>query len=181
MIRSERLVLRPWREEDRAGFAAIINTPAMMADFGGVKDQAGIDRLFDKRVDDQARHGHSFWAVELHAVGSERGELVGSVGIRVAHDYPGLPVENMRELGWRIAEAHWGRGLAREAAEAAIGWGWASTDTPFLAAWTTAPNTRSWGLMERLGMTRRRDLDCRDPHGSCPDEDLVVYTLDRPR
>ncbi len=175
MIRSERLTLRPWREEDRAGFAAIINTPAMMADFGGVQDRAGIDRLFDKRVDDQARHGHSFWAAELHD-----GELVGSVGIRVAHDYPGLPVEGMRELGWRIAEAHWGKGLAREAAAAAIGWGWANTDAPFLAAWTTAGNVRSWGLMERLGMTRRRDLDCRDPNGSFPDENLIVYSLDRP-
>ena len=175
MIETDRLILRPWREEDRVGFAAIINTPTMMADFGGVKDRAGIDRLFDKRVDDEARHGHSFWAVELHD-----GELVGSVGIRVAHDYPGLPVENMRELGWRIAERHWGSGLAREAAEAAIGWSWVNTDAPFLAAWTTAGNTRSWGLMERLGMARRPDLDCRDPDGSCLDETLIVYTLDRP-
>lgn len=175
MIETARLTLRPWREEDRASFAAIINTPAMMADFGGVKDRAGIDRLFAKRLDDQARHGHCFWAVELRD-----GELVGSVGIRVAHDYPGLPVANMRELGWRIAERHWGSGLAREAAEAAIDWGWANTDAPLLAAWTTPGNVRSWGLMERLGMTGRPDLDFRDPDGSCPDETLVVYTLDRP-
>ncbi|WP_186729120.1 GNAT family N-acetyltransferase [Sphingomonas panacisoli] len=176
MIETARLILRPWREDDRGAFAAIINTPAMMADFGGVKDRAGIDRLFDKRIDDQARNGHSFWAVELHS-----GEIVGSVGIRVAHDYPGLPVEGMRELGWRIAEAHWGTGLAHEAAKAAINWGWANIDTPFLAAWTTAGNTRSWGLMERLGMTRRVDLDCRDPDGSCPDDNLIVYTMDRPQ
>lgn len=175
MIETTRLILRPWREEDRAAFIRIINTPVMMADFGGAKDRAGIDRIFDKRVNDQARGGHSFWAVELHD-----GELVGSVGIRTAYDYPDTPVEGMRELGWRIAEAHWRKGIAREAAEAAIEWGWANTDAPFLAAWTTEANFRSWGLMERLGMTRRCDLGFRDPDGSNPDEDLVVYTLDRP-
>ena len=62
MITTDRLMLRPRREDDRADFAAIINTPAMMADFGGVKDRPGIDKLFDKRIADQARNGHSFWA-----------------------------------------------------------------------------------------------------------------------
>ena len=175
MISTERLILRPWREEDRAGFFAIINTPAMMADFGGVRDQAGADWMFDRRVGDQARNGCSFWAVELHD-----GELVGSVGLRVADDYVGKPVEGMRELGWRVAEAHWGKGFAREAAQASIDWAWANTDAPVIAAWTTAPNVRSWGLMERLGMTRRPDLDFLDLDGSVPDAELIVYTLDRP-
>ncbi len=176
MIETDRLILRPWREADRAAFVRIINTPAMMADFGGVRTAEQMDQLFDKRVDDQARHGHCFWAVELS--GAET--LVGSCGVRVAHDYPDTPVAGMRELGWRIAEAHWRRGYAREAAQAAIGWTWANTDAARLAAWTTPDNYRSWGLMERLGMQRRADLAFIDRDGSNPDVELVVYSLERP-
>jgi len=175
MIETDRLILRPWREEDRAAFVRIINTPALMADFGGVRTAAQIDRLFDKRVADQARHGHSFWAVELR----EEAELIGSCGVRVAHDYPDTPVHRMRELGWRIAETHWRQGYAREAAQAAIAWSWANTDDQRLAAWTTPDNYRSWRLMERLGMTRRGDLGFIDPDGSSPDIELFVYALER--
>jgi RimJ/RimL family protein N-acetyltransferase len=176
MIVTDRLILRPWCEDDRAAFARIINTPAMMADFGGVATAEQTDRRFDKRLADQGRHGHSFWAVDLR----ESGELIGSCGVRVADDYPDTPVDGMRELGWRIAETHWRLGYAREAARAAIGWSWANTDAPHLAAWTTPDNYRSWGLMERLGMVRRPDLGFIDPDGSNPDAELVVYTLERP-
>jgi RimJ/RimL family protein N-acetyltransferase len=176
MIETDRLILRPWREADRVAFARIINTPAMMVDFGGVRTAEQIDRLFDKRVADQERHGHSFWAVELR----KQAELIGSCGVRVAHDYPDTPVEGMRELGWRIAETHWRQGYAREAAQAAIAWSWANTDEQLLAAWTTPDNYRSWGVMERLGMTRRRDLDFVDRDGSSPHVELSVYTLERP-
>jgi len=176
MIETDRLILRPWREGDRAAFVRIINTPAMMADFGGIRTPEQIDRLFDKRVADQARHGHCFWAVDLR----EEMELIGSCGVRVAHDYPDTPVDGMRELGWRIAETHWRQGYAREAARAAIGWSWANTEAQHLAAWTTPDNYRSRGLMERLGMGRRPDLGFIDPDGSNPDTELVVYTLERP-
>jgi RimJ/RimL family protein N-acetyltransferase len=176
MIETARLILRPWREADRAGFVAINNTPQMMEHLGGVQSIDRINAKFDRRVADQARHGHCFWAVLLR----EDEKIVGSCGVRVADDYDGTPVAGVRELGWRVAETHWGKGLAREAAEASIAWAWKNTDAPMLAAWTVEPNIRSWGLMERLGMTRRPDLAFRDPDGSTPDQELVVYTVDRP-
>jgi RimJ/RimL family protein N-acetyltransferase len=177
MIETERLLLRPWREEDRPAFVALNNTPAMMEHLGGVQPVAAIDAKFDRRVEDQARFGHSFWAVALRGSGT----VVGSCGVRFADDYRGYPVGDTYELGWRIAEEHWGCGMAREAASAAIGWTWAHTDAGFVAAWTIDANTRSWGLMERLGMTRRDELAFRYPHDGEPHQDLIVYTLDRPQ
>lgn len=43
-------------------------------------------------------------------------------------------------------------------------------------------NTRSWGLMERLGMRRRADLDFRHPDyaASAPFGAMIVYAMDRP-
>jgi len=180
MIETARLRLRPWTVADRPAFDAAFNTEPMMRHLGGIRSPEKMDAMFERRLSDQARFGHSYWAAQLR----DTGELVGSVGIRIASDYgPEAPVAGMPEIGWRIAEPHWGRGYAREAAEASIAWGWANLDAPAIGAWTTQPNRQSWGLMERLGMTRRADLDFRhhgypagDPVGA-----MIVYLLERPR
>lgn len=178
MIETARLRLRPWAAEDRPAFEVLVNTPAMMARLGGLKTAAGIDAMFEKRLKDHAGHGCTYWATELR----DTGELIGSCGIRIASNYgASAPVAGMPEIGWRVSEAHWGRGYAREAAEASIAWGWANLDAPAIGAWTTIENSASWGLMERLGMARRADLDFR--LDGYPDDDpvgaMIVYLLER--
>lgn len=178
MIETERLVLRPWREADKPAFAAIINMPAMMAHFGGVKPRAEIDPLIDQQMASQARDGCSMWAVETRADGA----LAGICGVRWQTLYPGTPVFGELEAGWRIAERWWGQGVAREAAAASLAWAWANTDAPRVAAWTSRANVRSWGLMERLGMGRVSTLDFHHPRVAAddPEGDMIVYAIDRP-
>lgn len=178
MIATARLRLRPCVEADKPAFAVILNTPAMMAEMGGVRSREDIDALVDKRLADQARHGFSYWAVELR----ETDVLIGTCGIRIASNYPGTPVEGMHEMGWRIAEAHWGRGYASEAARATLDWAWERLPAETIAAWTTAGNRRSWRVMERLGMGRAPSLDFIRP-GHAADDPLGamrVYTIARP-
>ena len=174
VIETERLRLRPCRESDKPLFATILNTPAMMGKLGGVRSAAQSDALVDKRIADHALHGFSYWAVELR----DTGALIGTCGVRIASNYPGKPVQGWHEAGWRIAEAYWGRGYALEAARASIAWAWAHTDAPRVAAWTTPDNIASWRLMERLGMTRRADLDFSN--GPDPAALLRVYVIERP-
>lgn len=176
MIETERLVLRPWRETDKPVFHALVNTPAMMEHFGGPVPQARHDAILDRQMEQQARHGHCMWAVELRA----NGALAGICGLRIG-GHPGTPVPEELEIGWRIGEAYWGQGIAREAAEASIAWGWANTSRPRIAAWTVIGNARSWGLMERLGMRRRPDLDFRHPDTDLSDPlgAMIVYAIDR--
>ena len=176
-IETARLILRPWREADKPAFNAIINTPAMMEHFGGVKPRADLDALLDRQMEAQRIEGFSMWAVDLRATG----ELAGICGLRLM-PRPDTPVTGDLEIGWRIAEKHWGTGIAREAAAASLAWGWANTDRPRCIAYTVAANTRSWGLMLRLGMERRADLDfaldlypAGDPIGA-----MVVYAIERP-
>ncbi|MFN3435964.1 MAG: GNAT family N-acetyltransferase, partial [Sphingomonas sp.] len=120
MIETERLVLRPWREADKPVFHALVNTPAMMEHFGGPVPQARHDAILDRQMEQQARHGHCMWAVELRANGAR----AGICGLRIG-GHPGTQVPEELEIGWRIGEAYWGQGIAREAAEASIAWGWA--------------------------------------------------------
>nr|WP_218942936.1 GNAT family N-acetyltransferase [Sphingomonas sp. R-74633] len=172
--------MRPWAACDRTAFDSLFNTRLMMAHLGGIRSLEKMAAMFERRLHDQEHYGHCYWAAELR----DTGELVGSCGIRIAHDYGAhAAVAGMPEIGWRVSEKHWGKGYAREAAEASIAWGWANLDASAIGAWTTQPNSRSWGLMERLGMTRRADLDFH--HYGYPSEDptgaMIVYLLDRPR
>jgi len=177
VIVTDRLTLRPWREADKPRFDAIVNTPAMMAHFGGVWPPRGHDVLIDAQIASQATGGFSMWAVDWRASGA----LIGICGLRRAH-HPDTPVTGDLEAGWRIAEPYWGKGVAREAAEASLGWGWANTDDARIIAYTTIGNTRSWGLMERLGMTRRADLDFRHPTFAAADPfgAMAVWAIERP-
>ncbi len=77
-------------------------------------------------------------------------------------DFQVLASTDEVEIGWRLRHDAWGQGYAREAAEATLAWGQAA-GRPRIIAMTVAANTRSWGLMERLGMLRRPDLDFAHP------------------
>jgi len=58
--------------------------------------------------------------------------------------------------------------------------GGASREGRFRAhAVTVAANTRSWGLMERLGMQCRRDLDFDHAEGH-PLRPHITYVIERP-
>lgn len=177
MIETARLLLRPWQEADKPCFATIMASAAVMEHLGGVAARAVHDALIDAQMAMQARHGLSMWAVERRA----EGDLVGICGLRYG-GYPGTPVPDELEIGWRLAEEAWGRGYAREAAEASLAFGWAQADRARIAAWTAPANRASWGLMLRLGMRHRPDLDFDHPR--FPDghrlRRLVTYVIDRP-
>lgn len=178
MIETERLRLRPWREADKPAFAAATNTPAVMRHLGGVMSGEAIDGVIDGQIARQGEQGMCFWAVETLA--DQR--IIGMCGLRYA-GVPGTAIKDELEIGWRLAEAEWGRGYAREAAAACIDWGWKNTERLRIAAWTIPANTASWGLMTRLGMTHRPDLDFEHPrfHVGHPLSRHLVYVIERPR
>jgi RimJ/RimL family protein N-acetyltransferase len=92
------------------------------------------------------------------------------------------PIDGEIEIGWRIAEEAWGQGYAREAASASLDWAWAKLARSRIFAVTVAANTRSWGLMERLGMQRHRDLDFDHPTYTegHPLRPHITYVIERP-
>lgn len=177
VIETPRLILRAWRESDAAPFHALCSDPAVMEHLDGVRTREETNDMLDRQRKQQAQYGHCFWAMERR----EDNALLGFCGLRVG-GHPGTGVEKELEIGWRLRRQAWGRGYACEAAEASMEWGWAYTHWPRIAAWTVPANAASWGLMKRLGMTERPDLDFDHPlfakdHPLCRH---VVYTIDRP-
>ena len=81
------------------------------------------------------------------------------------------------EVGWRFREDVWGQGYAKEAAIASIDYAFDEIGVPQVIALTVEGNKASWGLMERLGMKRRPDLDYEGPEWA---EGIVIaYVLRR--
>lgn len=155
MIETERLLVRPWRDADRAAYHAICRDPEAMRYLGPLQSRAETDAAIDRMIASQAANGFCFWAVERR----EDGALLGFCGLLPAKP----PIVGEIEIGWRLGSDYWGQGFAREAATACLDWAWAHLDVPSVAAITVLANRRSWGLMERLGMTRIEGGDFDHP------------------
>jgi RimJ/RimL family protein N-acetyltransferase len=178
MIETARLYLRNWRPEDRAVFLDMCNSPQVMEHLGGPMSDEEVDDGIARIAACQARNGHSFWAIERR----EDGAFLGFCGLKIATE-AGTPVDGEIEIGWRLRADAWGKGYAREAAQASLDWGFAHLPTDRIVAITIPANRRSWGLMKRLGMTRRPDLDFDHPdfevgHPLCAH---ITYVAERPR
>jgi RimJ/RimL family protein N-acetyltransferase len=146
MNAAPRVILRDWREEDRAPFAAMNADPAVMRHFPATLSRAESDALMDRLIAHRATHGFTFAAVEAE------GELAGMCGLlRVGFEAPFAPAV---EIGWRFRPAFQGRGLATEAARLALAQGFGPLGLARIVAFTAPENERSWRLMERLGMRR---------------------------
>lgn len=176
MIETARLILRNWRDGDIAPFHHMGNDPEVMRYLGPPMSIADAEAARTRMDGFVASHGYCFWALERKSDGA----FLGFCGLKPGP--VGTPLHEDIEIGWRLARDYWGNGYAREAAEASIAWGWVQTDTPQIAAMTVISNTNSWGLMERLGMTRMVHEDFNHP--ALPEGDPlrrhIVYRINRP-
>ena len=170
-----RLTLRDWRAEDWPVFCEATNTPAVMRWLGGVQD-AAARAAGEKRIEGYRRdHGHTFWVVER----KDDGALLGFCGLKRSNQ-PGGP-QGMMEVGWRLREDAWGQGYAKEAATASLDLAFDRFGADEVIALTVQGNTGSWGLMVRLGMERRANLDFDSNDFGSEDPRIIAYgiTLDQ--
>lgn len=157
-LSSERLTLRPWREDDLDALAQLCADPEVMAHFPATLDRAGSAALLGKLMAHQAEHGFTFWALQRR----EDAAFVGFTGLaRVGFAAPFVPAV---EIGWRLARPYWGQGYALEAARRALQFAFEDLQLDEVVSFTVPANQRSWGLMQRLGMHRDAAGDFEHPN-----------------
>lgn len=176
---TDRLILRDWRPDDEARFFAVMNTPAVMRWLGGVQTPDQWHAAFERIGGFQRDFGHSFWIAERKDDGGHLSrEMLGFCGLKRVNA-GGTDMTGQHEIGWRLREEAWGHGYAREAATECLDLAFGRFAAPHVVALTVAGNSGSWGLMERLGMTRRADLDFDDPRYGPELNPTIVYRIDR--
>lgn len=158
-IETDRLILRPWRREDFAPFAALNGDPAVMEYFPATLSRSESDALAERVGERLDSDGFGWFAVEE----KDGDPFVGMVGISVPSYADRLPCGPCTEVGWRLARSAWGRGIASEAANAALDLGFRTLDLSEVVSFTAVQNTRSQAVMRRIGMTRDQSCDFDHP------------------
>ena len=104
------------------------------------------------------RHGFGPWVAAL----KESGEPVAAIDLHYAG--PGITGVDADEIevGWVVAAAQRGNGLATEAAAAVIAYAFDTLDVDEVVAYTSPGNAASLRVMEKLGMTVRGEGRSRD-------------------
>jgi len=156
-LRSPRLILRPWRDEDVVPFAKMNADPAVMEFFPAPLSAAETVAMIARIRGGFAANKMGLWALELPG----EADFIGYAGLwPVMFDVPFAPSV---EVGWRLAKSFWGRGLATEAARAAMADGFSRLGLKEIVSFTVPQNLRSRAVMERLGMRRDPAADFEYP------------------
>lgn len=171
-LRTERLILRQWRESDREPFAELNGDPETMRFFPAPLTREESDALVDRASRHIEEHGWGLWAVEV-AGGAP---FVGFVGLARPRFAPELV-----EIGWRLHREHWGYGYATEAALEALRLGFEDLALDEIVSFTTVANEPSRRVMERIGMTHApsRDFDHPNVPDGHPLQRHVFYAVSR--
>lgn len=174
-LRTERTILRDWRDGDLAPFAGLNSDPEVMRYFPSTLTAQMSDAMVVRIRTRLAEDGWGLWALEVPGVS----DFCGFVGLaRVPFDAPFTPAV---EIGWRLDRPYWGHGYASEAARACLEFAFGVLDLDEVVSFTSASNERSQAVMRRIGMTRDGvdDFDHPNLPADSPLKRHVLYRLRR--
>lgn len=152
-IRTPRLLLRRWTDDDLVPLSEINADPEVMRWIGdgstlGLDETAEDIERWEEEWDDE---GFGLFAVELLA----SGELIGVVGLSVPDHLPQLLPDIA--ISWRLGRQYWGQGYASEAAQATLEFALQDRGLDRVIAINRAGNEDSENVIRKLGMVLERD------------------------
>ena len=173
IIRTERLILRSWCDEDLELFAELNADPKVMEYFPAPLNHRESDALAERIIGKIKEQGWGLWAVSVPGIA----DFIGFIGLAVpefeAHFTPAV------EVGWRLAYKFWGQGYATEGALAALKYGFDTLNLEEIVSFTAITNKRSMAVMKKIGMQHnpKDDFDHPKLHEGHPLRKHVLYRL----
>ena len=159
IIRTERLILRPHSMDDIQE-AFEMNADPLVTRYthdGGTKSKDEIEKLISELINgDYRKYGFGRFALEL----MKSGEFIGFSGLKY------LPEEDEVDLGYRLKRKYWGRGLATEAGQASLAYGFDELDLEKIVAYVLPDNMGSIAVLKKLNFSY---------HSSEMDNRAVIY------
>ena len=140
-LTTERIVMRPFRQDDIDAFAELCSDDEVMRWLGGTMDRDTAWRHMATFVGHWSLRGYGRWLVEE----KETGAMAGHVGLWYPEAWPAI------EVGWAIARPAWGRGIATEAARASLDYAWNEVGLDRVISLIDPANDRSQSVARKIG------------------------------
>lgn len=143
-LETDRLIIRPWRPEDRPAFTALMSDPVVMQHVHGSLpySETEVDEWLGRQARQLAQHDVCMGAVIEKATG----RLIGLSGTQP------LGTTGDLEIGWIFEQKVWGHGYATEAGRAAMAHVLETLGRPRVVAIIDPDNQASKRVAARLGM-----------------------------
>ncbi|MDO5016457.1 MAG: GNAT family N-acetyltransferase [Eubacteriales bacterium] len=150
-LRTDRLLLRPWRESDVDDFFAYASVDGVgqMAGWAPHKSKEESAQILKRFIE-----GKKTFAV-VH-----KGKLIGSVGIEKYNEeeFPEFQELRGRELGAVLAKDYWGQGIMPEALMEVMRYLFEELDLDFLLAGHFPENIQSARMQEKCGFVPYKEV-----------------------
>ncbi len=166
-IRTDRLILRPWKKKDFAPFAKLNADPRVREFFPRILNKEQSNEQALQIAENIAKNGWGFWAVSV----IDGDDFIGFIGLSYLDPIAAV------EIAWRLSYDHWGKGYATEGAKAVLQYGFDVLGLEEIVACTTKVNERSIRIMEKLGMHHNSEDDFDMPKLDHPLRRHVLYRL----
>jgi RimJ/RimL family protein N-acetyltransferase len=144
MLRNERLTLDTWQSSDWPAFRPIATDAEVMRYITGghpwTDDQ--IRSFVDRQVKLYIERGFCRWKLKDPSTG----DVIGFCGAGMWREHPDP------EIGWWLARRYWGRGLATEAARAALKDVFERVRLSRIVSIAMPENAASIAVMRKLGL-----------------------------
>ena len=171
VLKTERLTLRPWREEDLDDFYEY-------ASVDGVGQRAGWNPHKSleesKEILSHFIRGKRVFALEF------QGKAIGSLGVDPYPEekYPELDTLKGCEIGYVLSRDFWGRGLMPEAVKAVTAWLFEEQKADFVLCGHFIHNDRSRRVIEKCGFQYVKTVDFETRYETVENGwDYILYHL----
>ena len=149
VLESSRLRFATWAKEDWKEFQQIATDPLVVRYLGsGVPwPEERVREFVDRQIENWERRGYCLWKL----LPKDGDKLIGICGLQPLPEAPEV------EIGWWLAPAYWGQGLATESARDALAYGFNVCKLDRIVAIAQAANRDSLRVMDKIGMRFERE------------------------
>jgi RimJ/RimL family protein N-acetyltransferase len=156
-LTTARLVLRGFAESDVDPLYQILSDADALRYFPDPRppSRERVQKIISNQLQHWERYGYGWWAIEQRS----RNGLIGWSGLQF------LPETVEVEVGYLLGQPFWGQGLATEAAQACVQYGFEQLGLQTIVGIVHPENVASQRVIEKLGLsfvdrTRYFGMDC---------------------
>lgn len=173
LIKTERLGLRNWRNDDLEPMSKLNQNPMVMEFFPNTQDREHTRGFIERMQSHFMQHSYNYFAVDR----LDTGEFIGFIGLCRQDYLTDRPA--FTDIGWRLKQDVWGKGFATEGALACLKFAFEELKLPAVYSVCPTVNTKSEKVMHKIGM--HKELTFKHPAlGNFPHlEECALYVIEQ--